>query len=305
MVADAADQGPEAARLGALRIRPHLDALLAGLDNQRHLAADPLAFVYRFASPQDREVIAFFAALLAYGRVDLIRRALTDVVARVGPTPAATAAAEDLPAARQRFDGFVYRLTRGEDLARLWAGIGHLLRRHGSLLAAFQAGDDGQGDLRAALTRFHRAFNEPLAAEAPRQAYKHLLPDPAGPSPVKRLNLLLRWLVRGPDAIDLGLWRVLGPRAAHHPPRHPRPPHQPLPGAHRTHPGRSPHRGRDHHRPAGPRPGRSAALRLRPGPPGHQRRLPQPPGRGHLRVLPPRAHLPPRRRGAAAALSVG
>lgn len=211
MVADAADQAPEAARLGALRIRPHLDALLAGLDNQRHLAADPLAFVYRFASPQDREVIAFFAALLAYGRVDLIRRALTDVVARVGPTPAATAAAEDLPAARQRFDGFVYRLTRGEDLARLWAGIGHLLRRHGSLLAAFQAGDDGQGDLRAALTRFHRAFNEPLAAEAPRQAYKHLLPDPAGPSPVKRLNLLLRWLVRGPDAIDLGLWRVLGP----------------------------------------------------------------------------------------------
>lgn len=199
----------DAAAADALRRR--LDPLVATFDYAKQRAADPVAFVHRFANPQDREVIAFFAALLAYGRVDLIRRALTEVVARVGPTPAATAAAEDLTAARQRFDGFVYRLTRGEDLARLWTGIGHLRRRHGSLLGAFLAGDEGEPDLRPALIRFHRALHTPVAAEAPRQAFKHLLPDPAGPSPIKRIHLLLRWLVRGPDGVDLGLWRLVGP----------------------------------------------------------------------------------------------
>ena len=42
---------------------------------------------------------------------------------------------------------------------------------------------------------------------------RHLLPDAAGPGAAKRWNLYLRWMVRGPDAVDLGAWPGL-PRAA-------------------------------------------------------------------------------------------
>jgi len=192
----------------------HLKARLDALANQdpaERLTTDPIAFVYRYSAPEDREIVAFFAALLSYGRVDLIGRALTAVLPLLGPTPAASAASEDLAAGRVRFDGFVYRLTRGEDLARLWAGLGHLRRQYGSLLAAFQAGDTGIGDLRPALMHFHRAVQAVSADAPPRQAFRHLFPDPGGPSACKRLHMLLRWLVRGPDAIDLGLWRVLDP----------------------------------------------------------------------------------------------
>jgi uncharacterized protein (TIGR02757 family) len=42
---------------------------------------------------------------------------------------------------------------------------------------------------------------------------RHLLPDAAGPGAAKRWNLFLRWMVRGPDAIDLGAWRGV-PRSA-------------------------------------------------------------------------------------------
>jgi uncharacterized protein (TIGR02757 family) len=37
------------------------------------------------------------------------------------------------------------------------------------------------------------------------------LPDARGPGASKRWNLYLRWMVRGPDAVDLGAWRGLVP----------------------------------------------------------------------------------------------
>jgi uncharacterized protein (TIGR02757 family) len=115
-------------------------------------------------------------------------------------------------AARARFDGFVYRLTRGEDLARLWHGLGGLQAEHGDLGRAFAAGDDASApDFRGALAALRAGIRAHTAAHFPeRQAFAHLLPDAAGTSANKRLNLWLRWLVRGPDAVDLGLWSHLG-----------------------------------------------------------------------------------------------
>ena len=51
-----------------------------------------------------------------------------------------------------------------------------------------------------------------LRGRGPR-GLRHLLPDAAGPGAAKRWNLYLRWMVRGPDAVDLGAWRGV-PRAA-------------------------------------------------------------------------------------------
>ena len=43
------------------------------------------------------------------------------------------------------------------------------------------------------------------------RGFSHLLSDPRRGSALKRVNMWLRWLVRGPDGVDLGLWRDLGP----------------------------------------------------------------------------------------------
>ncbi|MCA9546995.1 MAG: TIGR02757 family protein [Myxococcales bacterium] len=189
-----------------------LDAFLAGADVAAHRDRDPIAWPWKYPDPQDREVVALFAASLAYGRADLIARALADATARMGPAPAAAAQADSLAAARARFDGFVYRLTRGDDLARLWLGIGHALRAHGTLGAAFLAGDPGGDDLRGALINFRALLRAPTDGHLPeRKAFRHLLPDPAGASACKRWHMFLRWMVRGPDAVDFGLWCAVGP----------------------------------------------------------------------------------------------
>lgn len=196
-------------------LHAHLAQLLAGADLAAHRARDPVRFAWRYADPHDQAWVSLFAATLAYGRASLIGGALEGVCARLGPSPSAALADDHRrgpAAARARFEGFVYRLTRGEDLARLWHGLGGLQAAHGDLGTAFNAGDDPAApDLRPAMASLRARIRAHTAAHFPdRQAFGHLLPDAAGTSANKRLNLWLRWLVRGPDAVDLGLWSHLG-----------------------------------------------------------------------------------------------
>lgn len=194
-------------------LKAELDQLIEGADLASHLERDPIRFVHRYADPLDQEVISIFAALLAYGRVSLIGRALEELTARIGPHPFAAAQAQRSDAeVLAQFDGFVYRLTRGEDLARLWQGVSALIAAHGSLGAALTAFDDPAApNLSGAIAGLGAAVRAATPGFERRQAFEHFLPDPAKGSACKRWWMWLRWMVRGPDEIDLGLWRHLGP----------------------------------------------------------------------------------------------
>ena len=193
-------------------LRAELEALIAAHDPAERRAADPIAFPHRWPAGPDREVVALYAALMAYGRADLIARALSEVVPRMGPRPAEAAAGDDLEQARSRFAGVVYRFTRGEDLARLWVGLGGLIRRHGTLGGAARHFDDRRSpDLRPLLIGLRAALMAPSDDLPARRGFRHLLADPGGSSASKRWHMWLRWMVRGPDAIDFGDWRDLDP----------------------------------------------------------------------------------------------
>ena len=192
--------------------RETLDTFLDHVDFATLVKADPIVFPRRWPAGPDREVAALTAAALSYGRADLIARALGQLRARMGADPAAAAMSDSPAQARQRFDGFVYRVTRGVDLARLWIGCGELLRRHGSLGRAMAAMDRPETpDLRAAIAGFRAEIHRITEADfEPRRGFMHLLANPAGQSPLKRWCMFLRWMVRGPDAIDFGDWSALG-----------------------------------------------------------------------------------------------
>jgi uncharacterized protein (TIGR02757 family) len=209
-----------AARAAALR--PLLDRLDATLDRAARLAADPVELPRRYRDPADQEVAGLLAAALAYGRADLFKPILARLLDQLGPSPAraaeAFAAAPD-PAA---FAWFRYRFNRPADLAALVAATGWLRRAHGSLgarfAALFAAAGGGPGALRPALAAFAAELRgaPPVGALLARRGgrgLRHLLPDAAGPGAAKRWNLYLRWMVRGPDGVDLGAWPGV-PRAA-------------------------------------------------------------------------------------------
>lgn len=184
-----------------------LDRVLEEQDRGRGLDADPLARVRPFQAPADREAAAWLAALLAYGRVASILASLDDLFARMPEGPGAFLAGFDLARDGGRLEGFVHRWTRGEDISRALAATRAVIERHGSLEAAFVAGDDpATPDVGPALRAFAGALFE-AAPPGPRdRALRWLIPRFGGGSAAKRLCLFLRWVVRPDDGLDLGLW---------------------------------------------------------------------------------------------------
>ena len=193
-------------------LRPKLDALLGSIDVATRIGFDPVELPRRFSDPRDIEVVALLSACLAYGRADLFKPKLELLLARIGPSPARFVAALDVARAAALLRGFVYRFNVATDLAVLLLGMGGALREHGSLEAVFAEQLRRTGTLRGALEGFAREIRsvpmDPIrTALGKERGLDHLLPMRLGAGAAKRLNLFLRWMVRGPDAVDLGIWR--------------------------------------------------------------------------------------------------
>lgn len=196
----------------AALLRPALDALLAATDAPARMRGDPVELPHRYSDPRDVEVAALLCAALAYGRVDLFKPRLVTLLDALGPAPAAVAMKSTPVELLRRAKGFSYRMTDARDVACLLQGAGTILREHGTLGACFSAHYRKAGSVRAALGAFVGELCAPdftaiTGQPGPTRRLKHLLPHPDRGSACKRLNLFLRWMVRGPDGVDFGLWR--------------------------------------------------------------------------------------------------
>lgn len=200
-------RSPPKARARRRALGPRLDALVAQVDRAALVAGDPVELVHRYPDPHDQEVAGLVVAALAYGRVASIRAAAEAALGPLGARPAEALAG----GAGEALDGFVYRFQRGDDLPRFLGAVAAVRRRHGSLGAAFEARlEPGAADVASAAT----AWVAELRAEMGPLTYglRYLIPDPGTGGAAKRLWLYLRWMVRGPDGLDLGAWRALAPR---------------------------------------------------------------------------------------------
>jgi len=182
--------------------------------DRRFLGTDPVGIVRRYETSADREVVAFLAAGLAYGRVASIRASLEELLARFGAPPAAFTRGFDPRRDARRLQGFRHRFTEGGDVALFLWLLRQAMERAGSLESFFLEGDVPRAlHLEAAMDAFGaRLFAlppGPLRDSLP--GARWLLPLPCHRSVAKRHCLLLRWLVRPDDGVDLGLWTRLSP----------------------------------------------------------------------------------------------
>ena len=199
----------------AARVRRVLDGVRATCDVKARRDADPVSFVHAFATREDRELAGLLAACLAFGNVTTIRNKLADIRARLGPS--LTRAAASLPGLQKKLAGFVHRVFRADDVARLLHGARRCQDIHGSLEATFRAGYPSEraataDDTWEALACFVDAIRRegPLPRTSPEgfRGPAHLLPDVRSGAGAKRLFLFLRWMVRPADGVDLGVWSL-------------------------------------------------------------------------------------------------
>ena len=189
-------------------IRDVLDGVRADCDNDARKRSDPIEYVHRYPRLEDRELVALVASSLAFGNVKALRAKIEDALDRVGPEIAC--AADDPERLRAALRGWRHRVFRDDDLARLLLGARAVQRAHGSLGEALRVRLVETGELRAALISWTAAIRSAGGLDQPseRRGPAHILADPSKGSAVKRLLLLLRWMCRPADGIDLGLWPI-------------------------------------------------------------------------------------------------
>jgi len=203
----------EATRLGELKAV--LEKLYDKYNRRELIKPDPLQFVYEYSNPADMEIAGLLAACLAYGRVEQIESSLRNLLGRMGRSPfdfVANFTHKDRP----RLRDFKHRFNTGDDISDLLVLLRNVLVKYGSIERFFLLGlSPADENIIPALSRFCDSLLDmwhglPARANTARMAVPRglafLLAGPNHGGAAKRLNLFLRWMVRGDD-VDAGLWR--------------------------------------------------------------------------------------------------
>jgi uncharacterized protein (TIGR02757 family) len=195
---------------------PALDRLYTSF-NYADSATDPIQIVRRFVRADDREVVAFSAAALAFGRVASVLQSIERVLAVMGPEPARYVRGFDPRREARKFEPIVHRWIRGVDLVALVWLMKQMTDKADTIEGFFLEGHASDAeDVGPALDSFsRRALALDLSAAYGRRIPKragvgYFFPRPSAGSACKRLNLFLRWMVRR-DSLDLGVWTRVSP----------------------------------------------------------------------------------------------
>jgi uncharacterized protein (TIGR02757 family) len=183
-------------------------------------ATDPIHIVRRYSRDDDREVVGFVAAALAFGRVASVMQSIERVLAIAGPRPAAYVRAFEPRRHAPAFASVVHRWTRGPDLVALVWVMRQMIDTAGSIEGFFaDQFDAAASDVEHALDSFSAralaldldaAYGKQRGRAKSRLGVCYFFPRPSAGSGCKRLNLFLRWMVRR-DALDLGVWTRVPP----------------------------------------------------------------------------------------------
>jgi uncharacterized protein (TIGR02757 family) len=201
----------------AAALRDALDTLYSGF-NHPEAALDPIQIVRRYDRLEDREVVAFVAAALAFGRVASVMASVEAFCRVLGPRPMRFVRRFNPSTDGGPLRRLVHRWTGGTDFVALVWVLRRLVEHHGSLERAFSAGvDPGAPDFGDAIQRFSdmarsidlRPAYGPRVPSEPGVCY--FFSRPSTGSACKRLNLFLRWMIRR-DRVDPGGWTLLSPR---------------------------------------------------------------------------------------------
>ena len=213
-------------------LREFLDPIVRMVEEPGYIASDPVAFMHRYEESEDSNLAGFLAALMAWGRRDIVMAKVGNLLERFDTNPAdfiGNLSARD----EQRLEGFRHRTFTADDVRWLLRALSRILQQHGSfeqfwvqcykkagsgpINPVSRAPDQPDSDVKSnpgadparmdrivagLFSEFHDGFFA-LIPDAPARVRKHLA-TPVKNSSCKRLWLYLRWTLRPASCVDPG-----------------------------------------------------------------------------------------------------
>ncbi|MBF6597293.1 MAG: TIGR02757 family protein [Fermentimonas sp.] len=186
-----------------IKLKNLLDEKAAYYNNPTFIENDPITIPHQFTLKQDREIMGFFASILAWGQRKTIINKCHDLIIRFENEPyrfIKNHSDEDLKA----MIGFKHRTFNDTDLLYFVDYLRRMYNEYDTLEDAFLQNGNFNSIEESLINFEYNFFNHP---NAPARTRKHIA-TPARNSACKRLNMFLRWMVRSDDnGVDFGLWK--------------------------------------------------------------------------------------------------
>lgn len=187
-------------------MKEFLDEMHDRYNRPEFIGEDPICIPHSFSRKEDIELSGFFAALIAWGRRDIIinnARRLMDLMDQAPYAYVMEAGEREL----DRLEGFVHRTFNAVDCRTLVLALRALYRDHQGLEGAFLVA--GAEDTAPGIMKMRGLLTE--TTDFPDRTHKHLA-NPSRGSSAKRLNMYLRWMVRKDKrGVDFGIWEKISP----------------------------------------------------------------------------------------------
>ena len=183
-------------------LRPFLDGLVEEIETRGYIDSDPVQFMHAFEEKDDRELAGFFAAIMAWGRRDIVNAKVEDLLRRMNYRPAEFIGNfNDSDAAA--LDGFKHRTFKSEDIFWMIKILKSILIQYENFENFWKYCWNIAGkEKRELMAVFHEQFFY-IHPECPTRTRKHIS-NPEKNSSAKRLYMYLRWCIRKNSPVDPG-----------------------------------------------------------------------------------------------------
>lgn len=191
------------------QLKAFLDRKTEEYNRPLFITGDPVCIPHAFTEKQDIEIAALFAAVFAWGNRTTIIAKGRELMGLMDNAPhdfCLHAGKKEL----KRLLHFKHRTFSATDLLYFIEFLKDHYTRYDSLETAFSRWmQPGDRTIEKALCGFHTYFFS--LEDAPHRTRKHIA-TPAKKSTCKRLNMLLRWMVREDNSgVDFGIWKTISP----------------------------------------------------------------------------------------------
>ena len=182
------------------QLQSFLDYKAKQYESEAFITLDPIQIPHQFSKKEDIEISAFLSAIIAWGNRMSILKSAKRMMNMMEESPhefILNHQEKDL----KKFKGFVHRTFNEQDLIYFISSLKNIYTKHGGLEQQFSTGEI---DLQKRIHQFKKIFFE---LDHPVRTKKHIS-DPLKGSAAKRINMILRWMVRSNErGVDFGIWK--------------------------------------------------------------------------------------------------
>jgi uncharacterized protein (TIGR02757 family) len=187
-------------------IKDFLDYKVTEFNRPEFIELDPISIPHSFSLKEDIEISAFLTATISWGNRKAILGTAGQMMQLMGESPY-DFIMNGSKFNRDKISEFYYRTFNGVDFAYFLSALKNIYSNHGGLEKVFNELTFNHS-LQESIGYFKQIFFELPHSS---RTEKHIS-DPRNGSAAKRINMMLRWLIRNDNnGVDFGIWKKISP----------------------------------------------------------------------------------------------